>query len=316
MIIRMSGCHDSTIPLIKNTGANFKELRAWRSPSTPNSNPCWYLILQRKSHVVVKRTDEKYNEFIEPILSGLYCIFEKLRISCMAPKKFSKPIIRHDFFKPVLGEMCIYTKRIPDTDNEPLVQTLVMEKCPLEVPADVIRNGAFTLEYRPNWMHRLRLIQNSAKARRERFTIRPGGIEWKELYCLGTYSPGVQGYAKASLYITNGFIASALDDVFGITPPTASYGFTQHTKEFTMESYRTRIDRNPGIPDKKYVHDFPTCLRTMTTEYGESFKNTCSPLNEAEVLYLMRDKGASGVLDAEGNLAQHVSKHPGWYQQA
>lgn len=110
-----------------------------------------------------------------------------------------------------------------------------------------------TIYWTGDWVHRLGLIEYEVN-KLKHFLRNQGNQEsWKELHGLGRVNFGKDKFDNTYRYITTGCIEDVVHDSFGVTVDNSCCGFTQHTEEFTYDSYRNRLDRNSGLPDSSYL---------------------------------------------------------------
>uniref|UniRef100_A0AAT9JNV8 Genome polyprotein n=1 Tax=Locusta migratoria associated flavi-like virus TaxID=3142496 RepID=A0AAT9JNV8_9FLAV len=166
----------------------------------------------------------------------------------------------------------------------------------------------------PNWEERLDKVFKFIKetsARKMRFS-RINKMKADNLTVIGHYS--VKDKFGNLKMTANSLIADYDNHVFGIDTCTSTYGHAQATKRFKEESFKKRLDVNPGKLNMIALKQLASVLPHMITEYGQQLLGSCKFLGKQEVEVLLNKKGASYVFSSYQNLRDFMEKHSNWFE--
>nr|QTJ63573.1 polyprotein [Orthopteran flavi-related virus] len=167
-------------------------------------------------------------------------------------------------------------------------------------------------QWQPNWNPRLnQFFKYMHKNKKLRF-IKVAKQKAEHLTMLGHFRVNEKSAKIKNTY--NALISDMVYNVFGIDAATSTYGHTQSTREFREQSFKKRLDVNPGELNPMVMQELADVLPLMVSEYGQGLKRKCNLLGKEKVLSLMNKQGATGIFSKFVNLEDFIAKVPDWYE--
>lgn len=309
-IFKMLGVNSHTPQMLNYLFEHFGKFLAFKMPTASEASREWYLIAKKynpnKPHPY---NIEMWNKFLLPIkeeialsLTRAYQLLQNARYL----RTFG--LVRKDWFKPRTTSSYVLVEGLPGFPKKISVNINYAKT------NGVITEENFSSTYDPRYETRIEKVKFRISKERKDFNILPYYREWNAMCGIGTYKTRIK-YDNPR-HLANGLIGDACSDIFGWTPATGTYGWSQTTRESMEECYRTRLDHDPGNPEADYVGLLLETLDCMTTESGKIRFKKFGLWPKEKIIHSINNKGATGKFADTGNLKQYIDKNPHWYELA
>ncbi|UHK03280.1 MAG: polyprotein [Hangzhou nephotettix cincticeps flavivirus 1] len=309
LVFKLLGCNGKTTEILQRILVHFGKWYAYKMPTASDGSREWYLVAKHKLSKTRPISNSSIENFLRPVkvetsqaISRAYGLLRNAKYTKLEPK------IREDWFKPNLASKVAYKMSDHRLPSGVELNINYMSS------ASVNRLSNFQCKFTSNLEARIDLVKMRVKKNKANFEILPVYKDWKEMIGLGTYKTKIT-YDKPR-HVTNSIIGDYCNSVFGWTPATGTYGWTQTTEDFMSECYEKRLDYNPGRPDNDYVQLLLDTLDTMATKQAKQHFGKLGLLSKPEVEKMINNKGATGKFSDMGNLKQYMASNPDWYEKA
>jgi hypothetical protein len=318
-IFKFVSCGPSMLPIVHSVCEKFRVVKAIKLSTSPAISREWYVYCSQYKEDRIR--PELYFEQLLHAVAQQQLEAAQKWVAEYQNNKLSKHNFqeREDWLDPEVETTC---SRIPSTQKGKFKDIDTYD-------VNIMATDAEGKSYRLNKMWAARLNQRAAKFEQyvrktstgvyKDFKILPFARVWEHLVALGSFrtKPMIERIKR----ITNKVIGNAANEIFGWGLDTGCYGITQSTVEITDDSYRTRLDRNPGMPRARYLNTLLMVSRNMESEWGRHLRDRPNSkklglLTPDEALAMINKQGATGKFCNFGRMGQYINNTPVWYKRA